>query len=190
MFHIGMWRERLRNAMAKMSDGNDYERPPADIDEFNETELAQGIGTPLTDAAARADHLLAEIIDLYEKIGERPMDWSLSQTTSEAVLRNSFTHPRTHIAGYYRENGEVDRARHVTEDTVEELRAADAPHVVLGAALYNLAVVHAGEGRSDEALALLKEAFPMRPDIKAAAAADTDLDPLRKDPRLEALLSP
>jgi len=188
MFHMGMWRERLRNALANLSDGKDYERPPANIDEFNETELAQGIGTPLTDAAARADHLLAEIIDLYEKVGERPIDWSLSKTTSEAVLRNSFTHPRTHIAGYYRENGELDRAKRVTEDTVDELLAADAPHVVLGAALYNLAVVRAGEGRSDDALALLKQAFPMRPDIKTAAAEDSDLAPLRENARFQDLL--
>lgn len=100
MFHLGMWRERLRNALTNISEGKDYERPPANIDEVNEAELARGIGTPLTDAAARSDHLLAEIIELYEKLGDRPIDWSLSQTTTEAVLRNSFTHPRTHIAEY------------------------------------------------------------------------------------------
>ena len=190
LFHIGMWRERLRNALTNISEGKDYERPPAIIDEVNEAELARGIGTPLTDAAARSDHLLAEIIELYVKLGDRPIDWSVSKTTTEAVLRNSFTHPRTHIAEYYRENGEVERARRVTEQAVDELRAAGAPPLVLGAALYNLACARVAERRNDDALALLREAFPMRPDIKAAAAEDSDLGTLRDDARFQELLKP
>jgi len=190
MFHTGMWRERLRNALTNMSDGTDYERPPANIDEFNDAELAQGIGTPLVDAAARSDHLLAEIMDLYEKIGERPIEWNMSKTTTEAVLRNSFTHPRTHIADYYRENGETELSRRVVEDTVDELRAADAPGLVLGAALYNLACLRARENRVDDVLSLLKEAFPMRPDLKAAAAEDSDLGAVRNDARFQDLLKP
>ena len=190
LFHIGMWRERLRNALTNISEGKDYERPPANIDEVNEAELARGIGTPLTDAAARSDHLLAEIIELYVKLGDRPIDWSVSKTTTEAVLRNSFTHPRTHIAEYYRENGEVERARRVTEQAVDELRAAGAPPLVLGAALYNLACARVAERRNDDALALLREAFPMRPDIKAAAAEDSDLGTLRDDARFQELLKP
>ena len=188
MFHLGMWRERLRNALTNISEGKDYERPPANIDEVNEAELARGIGTPLTDAASRSDHLLAEIIELYEKLGDRPIDWGLTQTTTEAVLRNSFTHPRTHIAEYYRENGEVERARRVTEQTVDELRAAEAPRLALGAALYNLACGRVAEGRSEDALALLKEAFPMRPDMRAAAAEDSDLGALRDDVRFQELV--
>ena len=190
LFHMGMWRERLRNALTNISEGKDYERPPANIDEVNEAELARGIGTPLTDAAARSDHLLAEIIELYVKLGDRPIDWSVSKTTTEAVLRNSFTHPRTHIADYYRENGEVERARRVTEQAVDELRAAGAPPLVLGAALYNLACARVAERRNDDALALLREAFPMRPDIKAAAAEDSDLGTLRDDARFQELLKP
>ena len=190
LFHIGMWRERLRNALTNISEGKDYERPPAIIDEVNEAELARGIGTPLTDAAARSDHLLAEIIELYVKLGDRPIDWSVSKTTTEAVLRNSFTHPRTHIAEYYRENGEVERARRVTEQAVDELRAAGAPPLVLGAALYNLACARVAERRNDDALALLREAFPMRPDIKAAAAEDSGLGTLRDDARFQELLKP
>ena len=190
LFHIGMWRERLRNALTNISEGKDYERPPANIDEVNEAELARGIGTPLTDAAARSDHLLAEIIELYVKLGDRPIDWSVSKTTTEAILRNSFTHPRAHIAEYYRENGEVERARRVSEQAVDELRAAGAPPLVLGAALYNLACARVAERRNDDALALLREAFPMRPDIKAAAAEDSDLGTLRDDARFQELLRP
>jgi tetratricopeptide (TPR) repeat protein len=190
MFHMGMWRERLRNALSNVSEGKDYERPAGSIDEINDADLAMGIGTPLNDAAARADHLLAEIIDLYEKLGERPLEWVVAKTTTEAVLRNSYVHPRVHMFEYCRENGDTDRARRLFEEAVEEMRAASAPPLVMGAVLYNLAGVRASEGQTDEALALLKEAFPIRPDLKAAASDDAHLADLRQDPRFQELVEP
>lgn len=190
MFHVGMWRERLRNALVDFSDGRDYVRPPENIDEFNDAELAGGIGTPLGAAAARSEHLLGELIELYGKLGDRPFEWTTTKTTMEAVLRNSFMHPRIHFFYYYRENGPASRGSELFADTLSEMRAVSAPPVILGAALCNLGAVRASEGKRDEALELLAEGFPMRPDIRSHAAEDDDLQSLRGDPRFEALLSP
>ena len=189
MFHLGMWRERLRNALANFDEGREYVRPPENIDEFNEAELATGIGTPLGDAAARSDHLLGELIELYRKLGEQPFEWTTTKTTTEAVLRNSFMHPRIHFFNYYRENGLAPRGSELFADALSELRAVGAPAVILGAALCNLGAVRASEGKRDEAIDLLAEGFPMRPDIRAHAAEDDDLQSLRGDPRFEALIS-
>ena len=153
----------MRNALTDVSEGRDYQPPPANIDEFNDAELARGIGTPLTDAAARADHLLGEITDLYEKVGEQPMEWYIARTTKEAVLRNSYTHPRLHLFAYYRENGLREPAHQLFEGAVSEMRAAAAPALVMGTVLYNLAAVRVQEGQRDEAIALLQEAFPCAP---------------------------
>ncbi len=188
MFHVGMWRERLRNALASFGEGREYVRPPDNIDEFNDAELAGGIGTPLGDAAARSDHLLGELIDLYGKLGDRPFEWSTTKTTTEAVLRNSFTHPRVHFFYYYRENGLASRGSDLFADAVSEMRAVGAPPVILGAVLCSLGSVRASEGKLDEAITLLAEGFPMRPDIRSHAADDDDLQSLRGDPRFEELL--
>src|SRR5207245_10418599 len=59
MFHLGMWRERLRNGLADLAEGREFTPAPSNIDEVNDAELANGIGTPLTDAAARSDRLVA-----------------------------------------------------------------------------------------------------------------------------------
>jgi hypothetical protein len=188
LFHVGMWRERMRNVLASMSEGKDYERQPPNTDEFNEAELVRGIGIPLADAASRAEHLLGELIDLYEKVGERPVEWGMSRNTTEAVLRNSYTHPRVHMYEYFTENGEIEAARKLAEDAVPEMRAAQAPPLVMGTVLYNLATVRAKEGRADAAIDLLTEAIPMRPDIKDLAPQDTELGEVREDPRFRELV--
>lgn len=164
-------------------------QPPIEqLDELNDAELSSGIGTPLADAAARSDLLLGEIIDLYTKVGERPFQWGRARTTTEAVLGNSYTHPRSHMYAYFNENGETDRANEIYEDAVSELRAASAPDIPMGAVLYNLACVRARQGRKDEALDLVDEALKLRPDLKAQTPTDEDLATLRDDPRFQELV--
>lgn len=189
MFHLGMWRERLRDALANISEGKDYERPPKNSDEINDIELPRGIGTPLADAALRADRLLGEIIDLYEKVGDRPIEWNVSHTTTEAVLRNSYTHARVHMQKYLSENGESARDAQLAEGAAADMREAGAPPIVLGAVLYNLACVRAHQSRNDEAIDLVREALPLRPDIRDFAPGDPDLGDLREDPRFKALIA-
>ncbi len=182
MFHLGMWRERLRNALATVAEGREYTPPHGqNIDEINDAELANGIGTPLADAAARSDRLLSEIIELHDKLGDRPFEWHAARTTTEAVLRNSYIHPRNHLFAYYLENGEEDPNK-VIEEAEAAMRGLPAPAVILGAAIYNLAGVKARQGKVDEALRLLKEAFDMRSDLRRAAVSDPDLEALRGEP--------
>jgi hypothetical protein len=188
MFHLSMWRERLRNALADFRDGRPYTPPPANIDEFNDAEIAGGLGTPLADMAGRSDKLLDELIALYEQVGDRPFEWYVGQTTTEALLRNSYVHPRVHVYEYWIENGERDRAHQLFEDAVSDMRDASAPPLVLGTVLYNLAIARVDQDRVDDALELLVEAFPMRADLKDGAASDPDLAPLHDNPGFKALV--
>jgi hypothetical protein len=83
--------------------------------------------------------------------------------------------------------GETARSRRLTEETVSELRAIDAPSRVLGAAIYNLAAARATQLQTDEALQLLEESFTMREDLRAAAAGDEDFASMRSEARFRAL---
>jgi tetratricopeptide (TPR) repeat protein len=187
MFHVCMWRERLNNALIEVREGRAYNPPPANIDEANDAELAGGLGVALVDIAERADVLLASLVKLWEELGERPFKWYISNTTAEAILRNSYIHPRNHIVAYLNENGEPAAAQQLQEDAASEMREVAAPPSALGAALYNLACVRVAQDRTDEALELLIEAFPMRPDLKAGAAKDEDLEALHDNPAFKAL---
>jgi hypothetical protein len=188
LFHVSMWRERLRNALTDVREGRSYTQPPSQ-DEVNDTELASGLGVSLADIAERSDMLLASLIELWEKLGERPFTWYANNTTAEALLRNSYVHPRNHIVDYLNENGDPAGAQRLREDAASEMREVSAPPSALGAALYNLAGTRAVQDRIDEALELLVEAFPMRPDLKEGALSDPDLEALRDNPGFKALVS-
>jgi hypothetical protein len=185
-----MWRERMRDALTAVAEGRTPEPlPPIEQqDEFNDAELANGIGTPLADAAARSDHLLAEIIALYEKVGDRPFQWYRWSTTTDAVLGNSYTHPRTHMFTYLTENGDPEGASHLFETAVPEMEAATENPMVHAAARYNLACVRVLQGRADEALRELAVAFDKRPELKAEAQKDSDLAALHDNPRFQDLV--
>jgi hypothetical protein len=103
-------------------------------------------------------------------------------------VRNSYFHPRLHISDYWHESGSNDRAHSLIESTVDELRELWPSPLILGAGLYNLACVRAGQDRHAEALDLLEEAAPMRPDLCAAAAQDSDLADLQDEPRFQAIV--
>jgi len=187
MFHICMWRERVCNALTEVREGRSYTQPP-NQDEVNDAELASGLGVSLTDIAERSDVLLASLIKLWDDLGERPFKWYGNNTTTEAILRNSYVHPRNHIVDYLKDNGDADGAHRLQEDAAAEMREFAAPPIALGAALYKLACARVAQDRLDEALELLVEAFPMRPDMKEAAPKDPDLEALHDNPGFKALV--
>jgi DinB family protein len=188
LFHVYRWRERLRNGLRQLRDGQAVTPPPENVDELNDRELQQGRGVSLRDAAERADATLAELIELYRAVGEKRLKWYIAETTGEALVRHSYFHPRNHIGEHFIERGDRQRGRLIFEETVADLRAAEAPHHTLGPALVNLANVRIGDGQVDVALRLLGEGLPMRPDLRTAVANDPEFAPLKGDSRFQALI--
>lgn len=187
MFHLARWRERLWNALTEAATERPVNAPPGDIDELNDAEMVGAQGVSLAEAAARADAALTSIMAMWETLGDQPFKWYLAETTSEAIMRNSYLHPRIHLAGQFLERGEASRSDRLAEETVSDLRASEAHPRLLGTAIYNLAAVRARQDRGDEALNLLAASLAMREDLKAAAAADPALASLRESARFRAL---
>ena len=188
MFHLAVWRERLGDALRQVDRGETHAPPPDNVDELNDRELAAGASESLDDTAKRSDAALGELIALWTSMGDRPFEWYVAKTTGEALIRNSYHHPRVHLAEHFIELGDVARGHRLYEESATQLRKASAPPHTLGAAIYNLACARVAQGKPEEAVRLLEEALPMRPDLPSLAAADPDLAPLRDQPRFRAIV--
>jgi hypothetical protein len=189
-FHVARWRERLWNGLADAGEGRPANPPENTIDELNDAEMAGAGNVSLADAAARSEAAFTSLIAMFETMGDVPFSWFTAETSAEALVRNSYIHPRVHLADQYLQSGDVARSRRIIEESADEMRRTEAPGHILGAALYNLAGVRVAEDRIDEALSLLEEGLPMRADLKIVAAKDPDLAPLRDSERFRALTSP
>ncbi|HTE06432.1 MAG TPA: tetratricopeptide repeat protein, partial [Planctomycetota bacterium] len=112
----------------------------------------------------------AEAIPALEKLTQEQPDASQAWFLLGAALHTS---------------GQLDRA------LVAHTRAATFPDV-RASALYNVACVHALQGRTNEAIATLKTALadPNGPQLRAQMLADSDLQSLRGDPRWLELVAP
>jgi len=131
MAHIASWRTRLRDCFIQTSRGQPVSGPPADIDAFNAVELARNAGISLEEAATRAETLLGDLVDLWARLGDRQFSWFSATTTGEALVRNSYIHPRRHLAEHYLERGDQSRGDELREETMAELRRVDAPESVI-----------------------------------------------------------
>ena len=190
LLHVATWRGQLLNGLRQAERGEPVAPPPEDVDAFNAAELARGAGVSLGDAAARSDQALTELIDLWTTMGDRPFTWYIARTSGEALIRNSYAHPRNHIAEHFIERGDPDVGHQLYEETAAELRKAGAPGHTLGTAIYNVARARVSQGRHHDGLRLLEEAIPMRDDIRILAATDPDLAPLRDNRQFRTLVKP
>src|SRR5579864_854229 len=116
-FHVAQCRERLGAALTDFQSGHAYSQP-CDADDVNDREIPTGGDLPLGQTSVRADQSLGELMALYTSLGEREFRWTQTFTTGDAIVRNSFFHPRVHIGAYWQENRGERRAHPLLENTV------------------------------------------------------------------------
>jgi hypothetical protein len=104
------------------------------------------------------------------------------------LIVRGFWHPAGHLGSYYVSHGQPERAVSLAKRSVTTAAALGAPAPARGMASYNLACAQAGAGLLDEAAATVAEAVALNPDVRANAARDSDLAPVRDSGLLAALL--
>jgi tetratricopeptide (TPR) repeat protein len=116
----------------------------------------------------------------------RPLHFSEKEPSSLAaqIMGNGLEHPVLHYADYYRRHGDLGKAMQIYEASVAAV--ADWPEQY-GTARYNLACFYALNGQTDSAIAELREAVRLRPDLLEWSKQDTDLVSLRQFAAYQAL---
>ena len=96
------------------------------------------------------------------------------------LIVRGFWHPAGHLGDYYLSHDQGARAITLAQEAVATATVLGAPDPARGMASYNLACAQACAGLHDEAAASLAKAIALNPDVRANAARDADLAPLRE----------
>src|SRR5450432_2265148 len=185
--HLAAWQDRRTQQLAAVLDGK---TPPAfeDVEEINTADFEKFHKMPWQDVLAFVNATISTLIEQTRTLPEdaltnpqangRPL-WS-------SVVGDGYAHPQTHLAGFYVQRGQLQRATQMQEAAAEALSQFDKPFG-RGTALYNLACFYALNGQSGKALTLLPEALKLAPDLLEWSKQDSDLESLHNEPAYLAL---
>lgn len=103
------------------------------------------------------------------------------------ILGNTYSHAATHLAELITKHGDPAKGKELQETATQKLIEFDSSPQTKGTALYNLACSMALTGYTPRAIELLREAFPLRPDLVEFSKQDSDFTLVRDLPEFQAL---
>jgi tetratricopeptide (TPR) repeat protein len=189
--HLAHWRRHAAQVLAAVHAG----RPApgaGDVDSVNaEVQAAsQGRSAAEVNEAAQASYaeLAAAIEDCSEDELMRPRR-GRDGAVWEVVPPNGHLHLGEHLSFWHDALGDeeaADRAQLWTHG-VHEAAFTDPKSLAYGA--YNLGCYYARSGRAADAIPHIRRSFELQPDLKEWARSDKDLDRIRDEPEVHALLA-
>ena len=191
--HVTWWRMRTIQTLDAVRTGG--ELPPAVPDDDgvqNAIIYGEVKDRPAVDVKAEAVHSWTALRSAIEASSEDDLaKQHPRQTESQVweVVPGAVGHAATHVMSWYFDVGDKERALEAAQRGSQlEGRFFTKPEQ-LAESRYNLACAYARFGQVAEAVPLLQQSFAVRPDLVAWARKDRDLDSIRQDPRVMALLT-
>jgi tetratricopeptide (TPR) repeat protein len=113
--------------------------------------------------------------------------WQAGRPLWRLIAGNSHTHPITHLAQYYAEHGRVAYANQIQAEAADLLAQLDDSPAWQGILSYNLACHYALVGEKEKAIAGLRRALGLNPELIEWSKQDSDLASLRQEAAYQAL---
>ena len=171
--------------------------PPAfgDIDHASAQVYQRYAGQPADAVAAASQRVTDELIGALPAIPDEDLtdprrhSWLGGRQLWLQIIVRGFWHPTGHVGEYYLAHGQPERGIALHSRAVETAGRLGAPALARGMACYGLACAQARSGRADDAVAAIRQAVSLNPELLASARRDPDLAALREAGRLATLLS-
>jgi hypothetical protein len=145
--------------------------------------------------ASESRQVTASLIDGAVALGDDDLvdptrhRWLNGRSLWLQIVVRGFWHPTGHVADYYLGHGQQARAVALQEHMLATTRYLGASDQVAGMAAYSLACAQAVAGSTEDAARTLAEAIALNPDVRANADRDQDLESLRGNGQLAAILT-
>ncbi len=171
---------------------------PAEFREIDHRSAQVYLGylaRPADQVAAESGRVTGELITNLGLISDADLTdparhaWLRGRQLWLQLIVRGFWHPTGHLAEYYREHDQPDRAVALGTHGVLTASYLGAPAPARGMASYNLACAQAGANLLDQAAATLRQAIALNSDLVTNARRDQDLAALTNGGLLGTLLA-
>jgi tetratricopeptide (TPR) repeat protein len=191
--HITEWEKRWLESFRKYGLENAPGAParPGE-DEANAQIFAENQARAWDDVAAESRRVFQQALAVTAALSEADVTdpqrfaWLRGRPFWRAICGTFYWHVEGHLFQMHIDRHAADRAVQIAEAFAAQI-GADEPAVERGLALYNLACSYSLAGKAEQAIAALKTAFALNPDLVEWSKQDTDLNPLRDQPAFQAV---
>jgi Protein of unknown function (DUF1706) len=164
-----------------------------EVDGVNADVWGKNRGLSWDQVQADAERVFNQLLAMVSQYGDQELrdpaqvGWYRNRSLLASIVGNSFTHPQTHVSWFHLQRGEPARAREIQEAMANAQVDIDGSPGSRAVAFYNLACFYALTGEPSQAVGLLRQAFPLRPDLVEWSKHDPDLASLREREDYQAL---
>jgi len=191
--HVTFWTERLITQLQAATGGKppqkieDYQKTNDEVYETNKDRSWENILVWATEVSLQFHKSFDAVSEETLADPEGP-EGKGGLPLWQNVAVTGVYHPMHHIADIYLERGDIQGAQAVQERVAEGLAALDESDTWQGRTQYNLACFYALHDKPQHALALLKTAMKLSPNLLEWSKQDSDLDSLRELPEFQTLV--
>lgn len=188
--HCAFWKKRRVSEIPEVLEGG---RPTRfdDFDHENEQIFLRYRDNSWGEVQAMAQSAATELIDQVQEMSEADLKhpWMDDRPIWRMVIGNGYQHPVVHLAGFYQEKGQMDKAAELTALLGQPLADLDDGPNWQGTVKYNAACALSLLGQKEAAIKELREALALQPSLIPWSKEDKDLDPLREEAAFQALFA-
>jgi hypothetical protein len=192
--HTMMWKRHLADRLTAVVRG---EEPPSIPDDqivaVNERNFVENQARTWDEVMAEDARIHANLLGAVAALAEDDLaepgrfPWMNGDPLYASVIGNPYVHVQEHLAQYWRDRGEIARAREVNEQFVAALDRPGTLPLARSYGLYNLACFYALTGEGTRAIPLLAEALQLHPKLTEWSKQDPDLASIHQEPAYQAI---
>jgi hypothetical protein len=182
--HSTYWWNVFVERLQDSAEGKEVKKSEEDIDHVNDAVLEAHKQDTWEEVLSENESTRTKALDWLDKLSESDLsdnekyEWMHGRALYSQFLGDCW-HDEWHFARYLAEHGKLEQGTALQENFVTQLRILPEWEYI---ATYNLACYYSVSGMKQEAIATLKKALKMRPDMKEWSKEDPDLDNIREEP--------
>ncbi len=127
--HGTFWKERFVQRLAARARGEaSAELTDSETEQVNAEVFETYRDRTWEEMQAYAERVFNQLVAAVSEFGEQelsdpaPIGWYRKRSLLASIVGNSYTHPETHVAGFYQERGDLARARRIQEEMAEAIQ--------------------------------------------------------------------